>query len=339
MKTLLLFGGSSDERLVSVASAQNVAQQHQFEEHWYIHNSGPVSRVSLSELSNHKNPFQTEFTPVSPPFADRLDECATHLQGHVVFLAMHGAEGEDGRIQAFFEKNRVPFTGSGSEASHACFDKVEAKKVVLRNQITVAEELLLNASGRANWAQELREFLTRHGKIVIKPVASGSSVGLHIISSPADLEKAISKITQSAYGNYLSERFLQGRELTVGVVERKSVPSPLPASEVVINAGFSFDYEGKYLGRGTTEITPAQITPPEMAAAQELALRAHRALGCRGYSRTDLILTSTGPVYLETNTLPGLTKASFIPQQLQAAGISIREFLNEQLNIAANRYR
>jgi D-alanine-D-alanine ligase len=106
---------------------------------------------------------------------------------------------------------------------------------------------------------------------------------------------------------------------------------------VRVEAGRAFDYEGKYLGKGTREITPAEVAPAVTRAAQELALAAHRALGCEGYSRTDIIAAAAGPVFLELNTLPGLTRMSFIPQQLAAEGTSMAQFLDGQLAIARAR--
>jgi D-alanine-D-alanine ligase len=124
----------------------------------------------------------------------------------------------------------------------------------------------------------------------------------------------------------------------VGVVEGPGGSlRALPCSEVRLDEGFAFDFEGKYLGRGTTEVTPAEVEPALAQAAQALAITAHRALGCEGYTRTDLILTARGPVYLETNTLPGLTRRSFIPQQLAAEGTSVQAFLEGQLALARAR--
>ena len=112
----------------------------------------------------------------------------------------------------------------------------------------------------------------------------------------------------------------------------------LPASEIVLNEGHSFDYNGKYLGSGTTELTPAPLTEIEMKRAQQVAIQAHKALGCYGYSRTDMILSGQDVYFLETNTLPGLSKPSFVPQQLQAAGMSVEQFISRQLILAAKRY-
>jgi D-alanine-D-alanine ligase len=105
---------------------------------------------------------------------------------------------------------------------------------------------------------------------------------------------------------------------------------------VVLESGRTFDFDGKYLGKGVREITPAAISEEMARAAQRVALTAHQAVGCRGYSRTDVIMGNDGPVFLEINTLPGLTRASFIPQQLAAAGIELRHFLERQIQIASS---
>jgi D-alanine-D-alanine ligase len=112
----------------------------------------------------------------------------------------------------------------------------------------------------------------------------------------------------------------------------------LPPSEVILDRDAHFDYQGKYLGVGNREVTPAEVTVYEASAAQALSLLAHSALGCFGYTRTDMILTQKGLYYLETNTLPGMTKASFIPQQLRAAGISLESFVRGQVALARLRY-
>lgn len=338
--SILLFGGRSDERLVSVASAQNLSGQFDFGELWYMDPQGRVATVSRQELADHQRPFEVQFHSSHEPFCESVSMALPRLKGKVVFLGLHGTEGEDGTLQDIFESARIPFTGSGSRASRDCFDKLRAKRVVGTRGVRVAPELVLRKGQAHAMAKELEDFLTKHGRVVIKPIASGSSFGLQFLSSAAEIPKALNVIESSAYADYLIEAFIQGRELTVGVYEGRAGVRALPPSEVVVSAGHSFDYQGKYLGRGTTEITPADLAPRERDEAQRLAVEAHRALGCAGYTRTDMILTGTGdgPVFLETNTLPGMSKASFIPQQLRAAGLTIGDFLREQLELASRRY-
>jgi D-alanine-D-alanine ligase len=152
----------------------------------------------------------------------------------------------------------------------------------------------------------------------------------------ADAQRAAAAITASGE-EYLAEAFVSGTELTVGVVDDEQATRALPASEVRLEQGRAFDYEGKYLGKGTKEITPAEVPARVAKAAQRVALEAHKALGCEGYSRTDVICTKGGPIFLEINTLPGLTRMSFIPQQLTAEGTPLKAFLEAQILLARRR--
>ncbi len=335
--TILLFGGSSEERLVSVASAQNIANRYPFSEICFIHKDGALSLVSKDELLFHQNAFQVEFKPAAKPFASSIESALPFLKNKVVFLGLHGTEGEDGTIQALFEKAQIQFTGSGSESSANAFNKDKAKSIVAKVGVNMAPQMIVNVSASGELAPSLKAFFQTHGKIVLKPLANGSSIGLFIVSDLSALESAMKAISTLNYGSYLAEKFMVGRELTVAVVDDGSGPKALPASEVLLSSGHSFDYQGKYLGKGTTEVTPAEISASEMKAAQELALAAHQALQCYGYTRTDMMLTADGPVFMETNTLPGLTKASFVPQQLAAAGMDFAAFIEGQLKRARER--
>ncbi len=133
------------------------------------------------------------------------------------------------------------------------------------------------------------------------------------------------------------EKVIKGREITVGVIEDDNGPMGLPCTEILVDNDREFDYQGKYLGMGTKELTPADITESLTRDAQRLAVIAHAALSLDGYSRADLILADDGYYFLETNTLPGLTKTSLVPQQLAVAGINMREFLERQIKIAVDK--
>ncbi len=338
-KTVLLFGGSSEERLVSVASAQNVAGQYNFSEIYFLDKKASLFRVTKEQLLAHQNVFTVEFKLNAAPIASSIADSIAFLKGKTVFLSFHGTEGEDGKIQTLFEKNRIPFTGSGAESSQNAFNKKLSKVIAATNRIKVTEECTFTAAEAETRRSTIVEFFEHHQKIVLKPVANGSSIGLYIVDQLAALEEALKKIKAANLGDYIAEKFIDGRELTVGVYQSEKGTIALPPSEVIMNQGRSFDYEGKYLGRGTTEITPAQLTPEETKKAQRMAVEAHQALNCYGYSRTDLILTTDGPVYLETNTLPGLSKASFLPQQLKAAEIAFSDFVQRQLELAEKRVK
>lgn len=344
-KSILMFGGNSDERFVSVASAQNLARtMHDesgtpFSELWFVAPEGPVTLIPLEKLLRHENPFKIPFLPKGQPIANLVDEAIVRLKptDSNVFLGFHGTFGEDGKVQAMLEQNQIPFTGSGSKASHLCFEKNATKEVVSRKGIKIAPELILMA-GNQDFEFALAAFFKTHGKIVVKPVANGSSIGLHIVHDEAALKKAFADIRKAQYGRFMSEKFIEGRELTVGIIDVGGGKlQALPPSEVILKPGASFDYDGKYLGRGTTEITPAKITQKDCELAQHVAMEAHKTLGCFGYSRSDVILTNGEICFIETNTLPGLTKASFIPQQLEAAGMTVAQFVSQQLANALAR--
>lgn len=335
---VLLFGGNSEERLVSVASAQNLASNYNFFELIYQDQSENLFQISKEQLLGHQNAFTDEFKPKAPAFAQNLHAAIDFFKNKIVFLGFHGSQGENGEVQKLFESHKICFTGSGAQASHLAFEKNLAKEVMSNTEHRLAKEVQLNVKNIDEKWVEIEKFFNLHKKIVFKPTSSGSSFGLHIVSTPSQLQQACKEIKNSNFEIYLMENFIQGRELTVGVVQLGSELVALPASEVLLNEGHSFDYQGKYLGAGSQEITPAQVTATEMKAVQHLAIDSHIAFNCFGYSRTDMILSSDGPYFLETNTLPGVTKASFLPQQLAAAEISFNVFIEEQIKLARNRY-
>jgi D-alanine-D-alanine ligase len=294
MTVIVLFGGRSDERHVSVASAQNVVRTLGAPLAWFWNPNGAVHDVNRDELL---------------------------------------AQGEDGSVQRLMEARGIPFTGSGSDASAAAFDKGRAKEIV-ENRIRVAESRVVNDVRAIDGSIEA--MLKRYEKIVLKPVAGGSSRGLFFVDRDTDLGPIIDAI-RSLNVPYILEQFVAGRELTVGVADTDNGPVALPVIEIETDPGFSFDYEGKYLSKGTREICPAKIDDAIRDEAQQMALTAHTALGCEGYSRSDLIAAEDGLYFLELNTLPGLTNTSLVPQQLATAGVSFRDFLEAQVSLALRR--
>ena len=333
---VLIFGGTSEEKLVSTATAQNVVQSLKDPECWFMDATGSVHQVTKKELIGHQNPFTQILKPSTSAFAKNLKEALPRLQGKTVFMGFHETEGEDGGFQKLFEQNKISFTGSDSVTSDLCFNKLKAKKKAAAAGLPLAEEIELPARTPSENVEKLKKFFHEKKKLAMKPVANGSSVGLHIIHNDATLQKAIQELKAASY-DFMAEEFIAGRELTAGVFQKGFELIPLPASEVITEKDVFFDYEGKYLGKGTTEITPAKISAQEMKAVQDLALKAHKTFGCYGYSRTDIFLTHTGLVFIETNTLPGLTKASFYPQQLEAADIPFSTFTDEVLRLAEDR--
>ena len=334
---VILFGGSSSERLVSVASAQNVSTHLPAARCWFITSTGSVVDVPREVLAAHRDAFTREFVPPAGGTNwPSLAQAVRSAPGATYFLALHGGDGENGVTQRVLEEAKVAFTGSGSRASADAFDKPKAKLLAAAKGARVAEAEELAPMSETQAADVLRRLLARAPRWVLKPRADGSSHGLIHLKGEADVTGA-AKTLATLQLAYLAEVFVEGRELTVGVVDDAGGPVALPVSEVKLIPGGAFDYEGKYLGRGTEEITPAALSPAEWKAAQDLGVLTHRAVGCFGYSRTDMILTPSGPVLLEINTLPGMTKASFIPQQLAAAGRDVKAFLEQQLALARSR--
>lgn len=333
--TIVLFGGPSEERRVSVASAQHVAASLADSRLWFWSPSGHVYQVGHAELRDHAEPFIRSFEPTAAPAFPSIARALDAADGAKFLLALHGIGGEDGTLQAQLEARGLRYTGSDSNASARAFDKVEAKRLLKAAGARVPDGVAFDALTEAQAAAEMTTLLARSPRWVMKPRKDGSSHGMVMLSSSADAAAAARTVGELACA-YLAEEFISGRELSVAVIERGTGLRALPPTEVVLSDAHSFDYEGKYLGRGTTEVTPAAISSAQRDAAHALALLAHRVLGCRGYSRTDLILAPGNNVcFLEINTLPGLTQASFLPQQLEAAHIDFSQFLQEQLASAS----
>ena len=329
MTIIVLFGGPSDERHVSVASAQNIIRTVPGALAWFWAPEGAVHDVAPADLLAHQRPFELDFVPSRPAIFPTIEQALDTMpvEDPVFFLALHGGPGEDGTLQQMLEARGIPFTGSGARASAAAFDKERAKEIV-RGRVRTAESRVVRSEAELQSA--IDDLRSRHERIVLKPLAGGSSRGLYFLG-PDDPAPSGLRFP------YILEQFIRGRELTVGVLETEGGPVALPVIEIEVDPNRSFDYEGKYLGAGTREICPANI-PAEMAReAQATALAAHTALGCDGYSRTDVIAGEEGIYYLETNTLPGLTTSSLVPQELREVGIPFREFLERQIELATRR--
>lgn len=348
-RVIVLLGGASSERRVSVASARNVVGAIEGAVPWFVAPEGAVHAIDVDELAAHARPFEEDFVPRRAAFAASWQAALAHVAAEdVIFLAFHGGEGENGVIQAELEARGLAFTGSGSKASAAAFDKARAKAIVSAAGVQVAPASVVGATRDAAGTATTRErghdtvrealaaLLAAHGRVVVKPVADGSSTGLHHLASTSQLDEVATAVSASGV-SYLVEPFVVGTELTIGVIDTDEGPIALCASEVRLDPGRAFDFQGKYLGKGTQEITPAEVAPEIARAAQRVAVAAHRALGCEGYTRTDVIAGAHGITFLETNTLPGLTSASFIPQQLAHAGRPMREFVADQLARARAR--
>ena len=322
----ILFGGLNKERLVSVATAQALHTALPEADLWFWDADDNVYDVTPQALLAHAMPFEDAFVPGGDSLgrlAQALDRAKA--DNRVLVLGLHGGTAENGELQAMCEMRGVAFTGSGSAASHLAFDKVAAKTFAAIAGVGSPGEVTLD---------DIEAALAKYGRLIAKPARDGSSYGLIFVNGTQDI---VAVRNAAKTEDYLIEPFISGIEGTCGVLEQSDgTLIALPPIEIVPADG-AFDYTAKYLLKSTQEICPGRFAPQISAQIQEQAIRAHRALSCRGYSRTDFIVSDTGPVYLETNTLPGLTKASLYPKALAAQGIGFPEFLHGQIAIAKKR--
>jgi D-alanine-D-alanine ligase len=295
---LVLQGGNSSERDVSLRSGANVSKQLQ--EAGYT--------VSVADPAAADFDLET--------FAENVD---------VVLPILHGAGGEDGVLQAELERLRVPFLGAGSEACAITFDKAAYRALM-------AEQGILMARGEVVDLTAFNGSTLRKSPYVLKPVDGGSSVDTIILHDMGrEPDDDFYRELFSRHPQMLLEELVIGDELTVGVLGTEA----LPVIYIVPPNGEEFDYENKYNGRTQEIVNPAQIASEAQQKAQELALRLHQVTGCRHLSRSDMILTPEGKLYvLETNTMPGMTEQSLFPKMAAANGMDMRALVSRFVELA-----
>lgn len=245
-------------------------------------------------------------------------------QGAIALIGLHGSYGEDGTIQALLERFNIPYTGSGVAASLLAMDKSTSNDIYRDAKLLTPQSLVFNQADQEIVATILE---TLNVPVVIKPTRQGSSVGVHIVKEVAELEAAIHDAF-SYDQTIIAQQFVQGKELSCGVIEKDGSLVALPPTEIIPIVSEFFDYKAKYTDGGSEEITPAQIPEDSTHAIQQLALRAHQVLGCSGYSRTDVIMTDDEIYVIETNTLPGMTEFSILPAQAKAAGLNFGQMID-----------
>jgi D-alanine-D-alanine ligase len=250
----------------------------------------------------------------------------------VAFLALHGRYGEDGTVQGLLELLGIPYTGSGVLASALAMQKVACKKVAMRSGVLTPDFYEIGDFDPAEAAADA--IVERLGlPVIVKPVEGGSSLGVVKCKSVEQLGRAVEEV-RSEHGTVFGERFIEGTEITIGVLERPEGVVALPILELVPKNEF-YDYEAKYTHGMTEFILPARLAPDVYARAQEMAVTAFRAIYCRGYARVDAMVSGDGtPYFTELNTLPGMTDLSDLPAQAREAGISYEELVETILMTA-----
>jgi D-alanine-D-alanine ligase len=245
----------------------------------------------------------------------------------VVLIALHGTWGEDGRIQGLLDTLGIPYTGSGVLASALAMDKVMAKTVLAASGLDVPRGAVVGAADGADLERGKAVGLP----VFVKPVASGSSVGASIVRRAEDLAPALA-LALRYDERAMVEEYLTGTELTVAVIGNDELV-PLPVIEIVTPREF-FDYKAKYDAGASEEIVPARIPADVARRAQDIAIRAHQVIGCRGMSRTDFVWSGERMVTLEVNTIPGMTANSLLPKAAMAAGIGFGDLLTRLIGWA-----
>lgn len=242
----------------------------------------------------------------------------------LVFQVIHGTYGEDGTLVELLEKNEIPFIGSNAEVMRVTINKLETEKLLAKNNIVVPK----SAEVFSIHSIDISDFTF---PLIVKPKDEGSSVSLFKVHSEKELLEVLEQSLEK-HKSMLVQEFVEGREFTCGVVELDGIATPLTPTEIILTKSDVFDYDAKYTVGGCEEITPAQVSELILQKLQELAQQVHIICGCKDISRTDMIMKSDGTiVILEINTIPGMTRTSFIPAQLKASSYTLKEFVEGML--------
>lgn len=339
MKIAVIFGGISTERNVSLTGGKAVIKALKEKGHTVLPIDpayGEDCLIADGELSSaDKMTTLDELSKFSPRL---LIDCVNSKHFDDVgaaFIVLHGKYGEDGLIQSLLELRQIPYTGSNVKASSISIDKIASKMLFIAAGIPTPPFAVVNPKNYENYElfEQIREDLGNH--IVVKPNDQGSTIGITVVESGNldDIRDAV--LTASRYSKYvLVEKFVEGREITVGIVGGE----PLPIIEIVPESGF-YDYEHKYSKGKTDYVCPAEISEDIAEFTQNLALSVHQAIGCSGFSRVDFRLDDEGQPYcLEINTIPGFTATSLVPKAAAEIGINFPELCERIINIALDDF-
>ncbi len=255
----------------------------------------------------------------------------------VAFIALHGRYGEDGCIQGLLEIMNIPYVGSGVLASAIAIDKGVTKKLLASAGIRVPGGVSIDRKSYMGQSpeekREFEEFVIKEIGLpaVVKPSKQGSTIGLTFVRESGELARAIELAFE--YDNEaIIEEYIEGTEVTVGVLGNEEATA-LPVLEIVAKTG-RYDYETKYTQGLSEHIIPARIPEEAERVCRDYAERAHKILGCRGLSRTDMIVTKDGPIVLEVNTIPGMTETSLFPDAARSVGIDFDSLIQRLLDLA-----
>jgi D-alanine-D-alanine ligase len=312
MKTIAIAaGGDSSEFEISVKSAEGVKNALSTKYELYIIMIRGTNWYWEDAKGRYHNIDKNDFTL-------KVDD--TRIKFDAVFIAIHGTPGENGLLQGYFDMMKIPYTSCNAFCSTLTFNKQATKLYLKEYGIEMADAILI----RKDEEVDAGAVIHRTGlPCFVKPNDSGSSFGVSKVKSREDLLPAIEMAFRESK-EVLIEAFMNGREVACGVVKSKNRKMVLPVTEIISKNEF-FDYEAKYLPGRSDEITPANMTPEVTEEIQRLSSLVYDLLGCRGIVRVDFIVVKDKPLFLEINTVPGMTPESLVPKQAAAAEIPLSE--------------
>ena len=296
-------------------------------------NESVVARNTATEIESalRELGFMTSIIELAPEVAEKLID----FSPDAVFPALHGRPGEDGTFQGLLDILQIPYVGSGVLGSSLAMDKPQAKKIFRYHDLPVPDGIVVesNADSRETVAIVEKQF----GKdIVLKPIAAGSALGVHILKGGRNAEPIV--LQELKNGPLLIEPFISGREITASVLEKSGKPVALPIIEIKTEDEEWYDFKNRYTPGKSEHVVPATLDENIADQIKEIALKAHQGLGLRDLSRSDFILSDTGDVFLlETNTLPGFTKTSLYPDSARSYGMSFVDLVGHLIEAALAR--
>ncbi len=296
-KIIVLAGSTSDEREVSLRSGAAVAK--------------------ALEKAGH------QVETLDP--ANGLDKLLPDLQrADVIFPALHGKDGEDGKLQEFLESHDVRCIGCDSQSSALCFDKLRYTQLMGRHSVPMPTTKLMSL-------EEFEASPEAQEPFVLKPNDSGSGIDVFVVRDPRQADKPAIQRAFRRYKKMLLQQLIDGVEISVGVLGKE----PLPVIEIIPPEGGEFDYENKYNGQTQELCPPVHVNRELQQQAQVLAKKAHELTGCRDFSRTDIMISPAGKLYvLETNTIPGMTGESLYPKEAREAGYEMSALCDKLVQLA-----
>ena len=330
LRVAVLMGGASAERDVSLSTGRQILDALDPNKYtvYALDTQSGQTFLPLAGLEHSVRRLRNVGGETEISALPQLPQVSSSDRPDIVFIALHGPGGEDGTVQGMLDVLGLRYTGSGVLASALAMDKRMCKRVLTSAGVLMPADVSVTRQDQS----ALSDMASLPLPWIVKPNAQGSTIGMSIVRQREELSLALETAFEHD-STALVEQFVSGTEITVPVLGNDTL-DVLPIVEIVPQSGF-YDYAAKYTAGATDEIVPARISPAVAAQAREIAQTCHRTLGCRGMSRTDMIVDGEGRIYtLEVNTIPGMTPTSLLPRSAQAAGLPFPRLLDRLIELA-----